>query len=1073
MKKGFIFLFFCLIFLMLILMPQSANCQKWQKLLNAATFDMAVNPHNPNTIFAGGESRYFYRSYDGGKTWDTLIIDYVGGSERMNNMTCYPADTNVVIVGGINFSSVYRTTDHGNTWKIVLQDLYQSILLNGKALAVDPVDSITSFITDCNGGRIFKSTDMGLTWDSITTILHDVWIQDTNGIYFDTLVNVRTGCIGIRSDSTNIILVGSTFGNMYISTDGGYHWKFTDSLCLERPPEPNDNELTRICFSPRDSLVGYCVNTFITSPDNTPNGGLWQTTDGGYNWHLVALGDTSMWAAATRGFGNDDEVFVGGFTDSYFNYRWVPGTGEVRRTRDNGKTWTVYDNEIDWNYEFPQIESNINSIFVKSIYQATAAGEQGLLEIMKFHEYKFDWGDRALLPNSKETFNSLFFTDSLTGYVCGNGGVILKTTDEGISWTQQIIPSPVNDDNLTSVFFINQNTGYVSSDSGKIIMTTNAGATWSNTSTPSGRKINSLKMKTDLIGIAAGDTVITKTTNGGIKWERLISGVKDTLKSVSMTSVNNAYISGNSGLMIKTTDGGSNWLKLSMPTSENLNSCCFTNDSVGWAVGTKGTILKTTDYGNTWNTKPTYNFINYMPYGICFPSSSIGYIATAGGRMLKTTDAGNSWNKLTTRSFWNKYTCYFINDTIGWLAGENGQISLTTNGGKNWKFTNRDNYTLYSIYFPDAKNGYSCGSDGIILKSTDSGHVWTKINDSTIVSDTLFSIFFTDSNTGYSCGKGGLILKTIDGGTNWKNTISGSINFRSLYFINSEIGFAVGDDGTILKTINSGANWIQKTSPTTHNLSFVWFQTSTHGYITGQSGTILETTDGGETWSILKSDTDENITALYIGNDNIGTAIGTKSVGSIMRTSDAGKTWYKPIYDTTNNFNSVHFLNDTLGYVAGDNRMIYRTTDGGNEWSISQYGHPQRALIWSLRYFGTPGKEKLYMASEAGFFMMDMDTTQKSVEEQSFANDNSDFSVFVTSSNTIVYKYKPQIIDFGRPIIFRVVNIIGQSGLKTDKHTYSGEYISGIVDSKSLAPGVYICQIIDGTKSKSKVIIIE
>ena len=78
-----------------------------------------------------------------------------------------------------------------------------------------------------------------------------------------------------------------------------------------------------------------------------------------------------------------------------------------------------------------------------------------------------------------EKLNDAIFQNQTTGYVCGNSGVILKTTDGGTNWIAKpsntshdlkcIMINPVNNDYVLAV-------GNVST----LLLSTNAGATFSN-----------------------------------------------------------------------------------------------------------------------------------------------------------------------------------------------------------------------------------------------------------------------------------------------------------------------------------------------------------------------------------------------------------------------------------------------------------------------------------------------------------------------------------------------------------------------------------------------------------------
>ena len=82
-----------------------------------------------------------------------------------------------------------------------------------------------------------------------------------------------------------------------------------------------------------------------------------------------------------------------------------------------------------------------------------------------------DW--KLLKSNTLKNLNAVHFpVDDKTGYVVGNGGLILKTSDEGISWNQL---RPGTKNNLLDVEFNDNNTGYVVGINGTILKTTNGG----------------------------------------------------------------------------------------------------------------------------------------------------------------------------------------------------------------------------------------------------------------------------------------------------------------------------------------------------------------------------------------------------------------------------------------------------------------------------------------------------------------------------------------------------------------------------------------------------------------------
>lgn len=67
------------------------------------------------------------------------------------------------------------------------------------------------------------------------------------------------------------------------------------------------------------------------------------------------------------------------------------------------------------------------------------------------------------------------FVDEDNGWIAGNTGLILNTTDGGATWNEQTTP-PNN--TYYSMFFTDTQNGWAGGFAGKLIRTTDGGATW-------------------------------------------------------------------------------------------------------------------------------------------------------------------------------------------------------------------------------------------------------------------------------------------------------------------------------------------------------------------------------------------------------------------------------------------------------------------------------------------------------------------------------------------------------------------------------------------------------------------
>ena len=150
---------------------------------------------------------------------------------------------------------------------------------------------------------------------------------------------------------------------------------------------------------------------------------------------------------------------------------WNSHQGIILKTIDGGETWdTLIMEEL----------FRLNSVFFPDSNIGYAVGGWHLQgTIIKTSNGGKSWN---ILLNQIPELNSVFFTDINTGYVVGGyfsslrvsskEQIILKTTDGGNNWDE--LKRGTNDP-LNSVFFPDANTGYVVGDYGTILKTTNGG----------------------------------------------------------------------------------------------------------------------------------------------------------------------------------------------------------------------------------------------------------------------------------------------------------------------------------------------------------------------------------------------------------------------------------------------------------------------------------------------------------------------------------------------------------------------------------------------------------------------
>lgn len=318
------------------------SAQLWQPVIpNRAVFGLAVNPQNTRTVLAGNMARTMFRSTDGGTTWEELSIRSPGGSSQITCVVIHPVDTNVIIAGGIGFDGLDRSTDGGVTWTNVHKDPTGFRMeYVGESVAWHPTAPDTMYAIRNTPGIVYRSTDRGATWDSLSTI---PTARSTD----------RFRAISVAPDSTNIVLVGGRYASPYRSTDGGR--TFTAMAMFTGHP---DTDIGVFRWSPTTPGMVYASVQF-SRLDNPSNGGLFRSTDWGATWARLAHADTSIFALEVQpGVNGLDEIFVGG-NQPPLTPAIMKGDSVVLRSTDGGARWERIDDVAWTENELAEVSANV------------------------------------------------------------------------------------------------------------------------------------------------------------------------------------------------------------------------------------------------------------------------------------------------------------------------------------------------------------------------------------------------------------------------------------------------------------------------------------------------------------------------------------------------------------------------------------------------------------------------------------------------------------------------------------------------------------------------------------------
>lgn len=281
--------------------------------------------------------------------------------------------------------------------------------------------------------------------------------------------------------------------------------------------------------------------------------------------------------------------------------------------------------------------------------------------------------------------NTVFFVDRKRGWAAGDGGVVVRTEDEGRTWARQALGSndPVND-----IYFLDKEDGYLLSGN-RIYVSADGGATWRESAR-----------------FAPAD----------------FGGAEPELYSVRFTSKKRGWIVGSvsrrddvvDSLVLQTTDGGQSWNRQRVPTKSELINLDFSGDKRGWIVGASGVVLHTRDGGETWTLQRTGTPATL--YSVDFRGDKKGWAVGERGVIIKTRDGGETWRVVPSPGRATLLGVRFANDEEGWAVGRNGVILRTEDEGETWLI--QEGSTRRNLYglFVDKENCWAVGGDGLVLQ---------------------------------------------------------------------------------------------------------------------------------------------------------------------------------------------------------------------------------------------------------------------------------------------------------------------------------------------------------------------
>ena len=304
--------------------------------------------------------------------------------------------------------------------------------------------------------------------------------------------------------------------------------------------------------------------------------------------------------------------------------------------------------------------------------------------------------------NVKEDLDltSVYFTSPDEGWVAGgrnamSGGVILHTSDGGMTWETQLGDPASADRAYGQLRFLDARTGFATqaaSGAGdhRLLRTTD-GKTWAPAGTIAQHRTDYRFVSADIGFVTRGDQIL-RTADGGKKWTpayecRVKAEVKGLTRDVAC----------------------------------HLDALFFVDATTGFAISREigkdaGLVLvKTTDGGAKWSPSLVLPGESGKEGALHFIDANNGLMRVQGGKIFRTSDGGQSWSGVSGEIQGNPEFA-FADAEVGWAARYQ-KLLYTRDGGKSWlSAATKFPAMIQDSSLPARDRGYVVGEHGMVYR---------------------------------------------------------------------------------------------------------------------------------------------------------------------------------------------------------------------------------------------------------------------------------------------------------------------------------------------------------------------
>ncbi|MHA1994719.1 MAG: VPS10 domain-containing protein [Candidatus Hodarchaeales archaeon] len=731
--------------------------QNWEKLNDNFTMctvmaqpQLIIDPNNPLIAYTSTWLGGTWKTLNGGVTWSLLRSAPISATAiKMDAI-----DSNVLYLADRSSPTLWKSIDGGTNWFDIADFSTNGAFLVNNILANGDVIYCATFGPPAIGGKLYKSTNAGTTWNDITGVLPRSVLD-----------------IAVDPVSPEIVYVTTHVKEAYKSINGGDSWtmlvNFPDIGGFDIEIDPADPTILYACGLGNISIPSWVDSQNFSFADSP---GVYKSINSGFTWTSIL--NTSDKTRAIRIHPNNSSVL---YTASH--------DGGVFVSLDAGVTWTNYNIGLD-TLGLTSLEVLGDKIYVGTQGYGVYSGDINL------SNFSVTWQNERSNKPIPQVFNLQIVIDpedSNRIYVGAYPGGLYRSDDGGVTFYDKNFqtPSIVATDPLRQGYYAFALNPYNTSE---VWLGTWGGGVFKSYDamnhnvqgngfpmTMRGKHIYQIQVSPHppYTVYAATEEGVFLSEDYGSTWVNFSVGLETLqVRSLELTS-NGTLFCGTLGYGMYVYNTSLNMWK-QLPPFGNLGNV--------WPI---------------WNNRPQYQYSSLLFHPV---DPNIVYIGTFPAGIYKSIDGGSTWFESNT-GWTNDGVFTLVNHpddfTIIYAGTYNG-VSRSLDEGASWEMWDigwPDEQWVFSIDFDsrDPSVMYACSKNGeneglgrpdfrgTVMKSIDGGENWYEITSGLDVTQEFYKVIVDKHNPDiiYLASEKYGVFISYNGGEMWESWNEGLTNLRA------------------------------------------------------------------------------------------------------------------------------------------------------------------------------------------------------------------------------------------------------------------------------------------------------